>query len=135
MAEVEVTTEASKEVVWFKKFLEEMDVISSRQGLMELFCDNSTTISQIKEPESHHRTKYSDRKYYEMKDINEKAKLYYCGQITNGNTADPLTKSLSQASSEVHYETMGLQDHGQWNVVTFLLCLVFVHMVMYMDKL
>ena len=79
MAEVMATAEAIKEVVWFKKFLEEMDVISSRQGLMELFCDNSISISQIKEPESHHRTKYSDRKYYEIKDIKEKAKLYYYG--------------------------------------------------------
>ena len=80
MAEVMATAEAIKEVVWFKKFLEEMDVISSRQGLMELFCDNSTTISQIKEPESHHRTKYSDRKYYEIKDIKERQNCIIVGR-------------------------------------------------------
>ena len=55
-----------------------MDVIPSRQGLLELSCDNSTSISQIKEPKSHHKIKYFDRKYYEIKDIKEKTKLHYC---------------------------------------------------------
>ena len=62
-AEVMAAAEASKEGVWIKKFLEELGVVPTSQGPLELFCDNSASISQIKKPRSHHKTKYMDRKY------------------------------------------------------------------------
>ena len=113
-AEVMAAAEASKEGVWIKKFLEELDVVPSSQGPLELFCDNSASISQIKEPRSHHKTKYMDRKYFVTRDLIEEGKIALLWVDSNSNTADPLTKPLSHARSEVHYESMGLQDHEEW---------------------
>jgi transposase InsO family protein len=113
-AEVMAAAEASKEGVWIKKFLEELGVVPSSEGPLELFCDNSASISQIKEPRSHHKTKYMDRKYFVTRDLIEEGKIALLWVDSNSNTADPFTKPLSQARSEVHYESMGLQDHGEW---------------------
>jgi hypothetical protein len=54
--------EASKKGVWIKKFIEELNVVPSIEGLLELFCDNSRAIAQIKEPKVHHKIKHMDRK-------------------------------------------------------------------------
>ena len=113
-AEVMAVAEASKEGVWTKKFLEELGVVSSSSGPLELFCDNSASISQIKEPKSHHKTKYMDRKYFVTRDFIDEGKISLMWVDTQSNTADPLTKALSQAKGEMHFETMGLQDHGDW---------------------
>ena len=40
-----------------QKFLEEMDVVPFGQEPLELFWDDSTSISQNKEPRSHHKNK------------------------------------------------------------------------------
>jgi hypothetical protein len=113
-AEVMAVAEASKEGVWTKKFLEELGVVPSSSGPLELFCDNSASISQIKEPKSHHKTKYMDRKYFVTKDFIDEGKISLLWIDTQSNTADPLTKALSQAKGEMHFETMGLHDHGDW---------------------
>lgn len=113
-AEVMAAAEASKEGVWIKKFLEELGVVPSSESPLELFCDNSASISQIKEPKSHHKTKYMDRKYFVTRDFIEEGKISLLWVDTNSNTADPFTKPLSQAKSEIHFESMGLQDHGEW---------------------
>jgi hypothetical protein len=113
-AEVMAAAEASKEGVWTKKFLEELGVVSSSEGPLELFCDNSASISQIKEPKSHHKTKYMDRKYFVTRDFIDEGKIALLWIDTNNNVADPFTKPLSQAKGEIHFETMGLRDHGEW---------------------
>ena len=113
-AEVMAAAEASKEGVWIKKFLEELGVVPSSEGPLELFCDNSGSISQIKEPKSHHKTKYMDRKYFVTRDFIDEGKIALQWVDTNSNTADPFTKPLSQAKSEIHFESMGLQEHGDW---------------------
>lgn len=113
-AEVMAVAEASKEGVWMKKFLEELEVVPTSAGPLELFCDNSASISQIKEPRSHHKTKYMDRKYFVTRDFIKEDKISLLWIDTHGNTADPLTKALSQAKGEIHFEAMGLQNHGDW---------------------
>lgn len=35
----------------------------------------------------------------------------------DGNIADPLTKPLSQAKGEVHFDSMGLRKHGEWTEI------------------
>ena len=113
-AEVMAIAEASKEGVWMKKFLEELEIVPTSAEPLKLFCDNSAFISQIKEPKSHHRTKYMDRKYFVTRDFISEGKISLQWIDTHGNTADPLTKALSQAKGEIHFEAMGLRDHGDW---------------------
>jgi hypothetical protein len=48
-----VASEAAKEGIWIKKFMIELGVVPSVQGRMEIYCDNSDTIAQAKEPRYH----------------------------------------------------------------------------------
>jgi hypothetical protein len=53
-----VTSDASKEAAWMKKFISDLDVVPSIRQQIEIFCDNTGAIAQAKEPRSHHRTKH-----------------------------------------------------------------------------
>ena len=46
-------SEKVKEVVWLKKFIMELGVIPLAIQPMILFCDNSRTVAQPKEPRNH----------------------------------------------------------------------------------
>ena len=113
-SEVMAAAEASKEGVWIKKFIEELGVVPSSEGPLELFCDNSGAIAQIKEPKAHHKIKHMDRKYFVIRDFIDEGRIKLLKVDTDSNTADPLTKPLSQAKSEIHFESMGLRDHREW---------------------
>ena len=49
-AEYIVASEAAKEGVWIRKFLIELGVFSNASSPLDLYCDNSGSIAQAKEP-------------------------------------------------------------------------------------
>ena len=55
-----------------------------------------------------------DRKYFVIRDFIDEGRIKLLKVDTDSNTADPLTKPLSQAKSEIHFESMGLRDHREW---------------------
>ncbi|KAK8696354.1 hypothetical protein V6N13_001490 [Hibiscus sabdariffa] len=57
-------SEAAKVVVWTKKFINELRVISSISDAVELRCDKNATIAQAKEPISHQRSKHTLRRFH-----------------------------------------------------------------------
>ena len=63
-AEYIVASEASKEVIRIKKFLEGVGVVPSAMNPMALYCDNSSVVAQAKEPRSHMKTMHIERKYH-----------------------------------------------------------------------
>ena len=56
--------EAAKEAVWLKKFLYGLNVVRMEQVSITLFCDNSGTIVQSKDPRNHKKGKHIERKYH-----------------------------------------------------------------------
>ena len=52
-SEYMAASEATKEAVWIKKFITELDVVSSIVHSILLYCDNNGAITQAKEPWSH----------------------------------------------------------------------------------
>ncbi|KAA0066160.1 gag/pol protein [Cucumis melo var. makuwa] len=66
IVEVEYVTtcEATKEAVWLRKFLHDLEVVPSRSLLITLDYDNSGAIGNPKEPYSHKSGKHIERKYY-----------------------------------------------------------------------
>ena len=60
MCEVEyiAAADATKKVFWVRKFISELGVVPSINGLVLLYCDSTRAIAQAKEPKSHQRTKY-----------------------------------------------------------------------------
>ena len=63
-AEYIAASDATKEVVWLRKFIIELEIIPSIDGPVLLYCDSSNAIAQMKEPKSHHRTKHVLRHYH-----------------------------------------------------------------------
>ena len=68
--EVEYVTacEATKEVVWLRKFIIDSEVFPSTKCTMTFYCDNSGVIVNSKEPRSHKRGKHIKRKYHLLKE-------------------------------------------------------------------
>jgi hypothetical protein len=95
-------SEATKEDVWIKKFVTELGVVPSASGPLELYCDNNGAIAQAKEPRSHQKSKHVLRRYHFIREIVERADVNVCKVDTETNTADPLTKPLSQARHTMH---------------------------------
>ena len=55
-------SEAVKEVLWFKKFIAELDVMPS--DAIVLYCDNNDTIALTKEIKSYQKSKHIERWFY-----------------------------------------------------------------------
>ncbi|KAL0449086.1 UNVERIFIED_CONTAM: hypothetical protein Slati_1465000 [Sesamum latifolium] len=59
VAEYIVASEAAKEAIWMKNYIQELCVVLSIAEPVVIFCDNNGAIAQAKELRSHHRSKYS----------------------------------------------------------------------------
>ncbi|KAK8993257.1 hypothetical protein V6N11_033359 [Hibiscus sabdariffa] len=57
-------SEATKEIVWIKKFISELGVVPSISDAVGLYCDNNGAIAQAKEPRSHHGSKHTFKCFY-----------------------------------------------------------------------
>ncbi|KAK9024844.1 hypothetical protein V6N11_064750 [Hibiscus sabdariffa] len=73
-----VASEASKEVVWIKKFKTELGVVPSIADAVELHCDNNRTIAQAKEPRSHQRSKHILRRFHLIREIIDRGDVEIC---------------------------------------------------------
>ena len=57
-------SEPTKEAVWLRKFLIDLKVVPNMDKPLTLYCDNSETVTNSKEPRSHKRRKHIERKYH-----------------------------------------------------------------------
>ncbi|KAH9781613.1 hypothetical protein KPL71_008538 [Citrus sinensis] len=63
-AEYMAASEAAKEAIWLRKFLQDLDVVPAVTAPLKLFCDNSGAVAQSKEPRNHKKQKHIERKYH-----------------------------------------------------------------------
>ena len=65
-AEYMAASEAAKEVVWLRKFLQDIEVVPIITAPLKLFCDYSGTVAQSKELRNQEpqETKHIERKYH-----------------------------------------------------------------------
>lgn len=64
--------EVVKEMVWMRKFLSELEVISDTENHMTLFCGNNATIQIAKEPRVRIRSRRILRKFHLIREFIEK---------------------------------------------------------------
>ncbi|XP_074291598.1 secreted RxLR effector protein 161-like [Silene latifolia] len=107
-AEYIATSEATKEAVWMRQFLEGLRVVPSAKDPITLYCDSISAIVQAKEPKSSNKSRHVHRKIHMIRDYIEKKEIEICSVRTEDNIADPLTKTLSQAVHDHHVVSMGL---------------------------
>ena len=108
-AEYVAASEAAKEAVWIRQFLEGLMVVPTAVDPIPLFCDNSGAVFQAREPKSSNRSRHVLRKYHIIRDYVERKDISICKVGTDDNVADPLTKPLSQAKHDGHVSSMGLK--------------------------
>ena len=113
-AEYIAASEAAKEGCWIKKFVEELGVVSTIVDPIELYCDNNEAIAQAKEPRSHQRSKHVLRRYHLIREIVARKDVKISRVDSEDNTADPLTKPMTQAKHAEHMISMGLTHMGEW---------------------
>ncbi|KAL0445005.1 UNVERIFIED_CONTAM: hypothetical protein Slati_2223200 [Sesamum latifolium] len=113
-AEYIVASEATKEAVWMKNYIQELDIVPSIAEPVVIFCDKNGAIAQAKEPRSHHRFKHILRCYHLLKEMVSRGDCRMDRVSSTENTADPFTKPMSQVAHTQHLDKMGLRSMGDW---------------------
>ena len=106
-AEFIAATEACKELLWMKKFVNELGSVQKRYVL---YCDSQSVIHLGKNPTFHGRSKHIDVKYHWIRDVLD-SKLIELEKIhTDDNGADMFTKALPRAKFETCCLVAGLAN-------------------------
>ena len=67
-----------------------------------------------KEPRSHQKSKYIERRYHIIRELVRKGDVLMQKVASIDNGADPLTKALTQLQLDRHLEKMGLRYCSEW---------------------
>jgi hypothetical protein len=95
-AEIVALSEASKEVAYLRRFMEELGLGSD--GPTSLATDNSAAQNLSYNPEHHERTKHIERRHFFVRDLVEDGQLVVPLVSTVDNLADFFTKALPPAT-------------------------------------
>ena len=109
-------SEAAKEAIWMKYFLEDLGVVPSIQERIEIFCDNEGAVSLTKEPKDHGKSRHIDRKYHFVRHKVEEGKIIVKKVRSEDNPADPFTKILSKAKHDEHAAKIGLRSSDSFSM-------------------
>ena len=113
-AEYIVASKATKEAVWLKNFLLDLDVVPSVQSAITLYCDNSGAVANAKEPRSHKRGKHIERKYHLIREIVSRGDIKVSQIALDDNLVDPFTKGLTQKIFDRHVKGMKVRCIATW---------------------
>nr|GEW89305.1 hypothetical protein [Tanacetum cinerariifolium] len=94
-AEYIAASEAAKEVVWIRKFIDELGIVLSNDYPTEMNCDNSTAIIMAKESGIQKGARHFKRKYHYVREYIETDKFDIVKVHTDDNLADSFTKALA----------------------------------------
>lgn len=78
----------------------DLEVVLTASQSMTLYCNNSGAISKTKEPRSHKRIKYIERKYHLIRDIAYQREVMVYKIVSEDNLDDLFTKARSTKSLE-----------------------------------
>ncbi|KAL0418972.1 UNVERIFIED_CONTAM: hypothetical protein Sradi_1310700 [Sesamum radiatum] len=93
-AEYIATSEAAKEAVWIKNYIQELGGLPSIAEPVVIFCDNNGAIAQAKESRFHHRSKHILACYHLLREMVNRVDVMMDRVSSVQNTADPLTKQM-----------------------------------------
>lgn len=105
-AEYIAAYDATREIVWTRRILEELGLRQSESTV--LYCDNAAAEQLIKNPVFHRRTKHIDVKFHYTRDIMKQGHLTVKHIPSNEQLADILTKPLSRDKFEANRQMISL---------------------------
>ena len=108
-AEYIAATEACKEMLWMKNFIQELGI---EQEKYILLCDNQSTIHLAKNPTLHSRSKHIDIRHHWIREVLEEKLLHLDKVHTDENWSDMMTKVLPIKKFEDCCEGTGVTTHS-----------------------
>jgi hypothetical protein len=106
-AEYMAATEACKELLWLKRFMQELGFMQQRYVVL---CDNQSTIHLAKNSMFHKRTKHIDVRYHWIRDAIED-KMFELDKVhTDDNGSDMLTKVLASEKLKICCSIAGMAN-------------------------
>ncbi|KAL0420307.1 UNVERIFIED_CONTAM: hypothetical protein Slati_3053600 [Sesamum latifolium] len=113
-AEYIAASEAAKEAVWMKNYIQELGVLPSIAEPVVIFCHNIGAIAKAKEWRSYYRSKHILRRYHLLREMVSKGDVRKDRVSSAKNTANSLTKQMSQIAHTQHLDKIGLRSMGDW---------------------
>ncbi|KAL0445428.1 UNVERIFIED_CONTAM: Retrovirus-related Pol polyprotein from transposon TNT 1-94 [Sesamum latifolium] len=113
-AEYIAASEAAREEVWMKNYIQDSGVVPSIVEPVVIFCDNNGAIAQAKELRFYYRSKHILRRYHLLREMVSRGDCRMDRVSSAENTADPLTKPMSQVAHTQYLDKMGLRSMGDW---------------------
>jgi len=104
-AEYVLIIEVSKEIIWLKDFLKELDL---KQEDYVLYSDNQSVINLAKNPVYNAKTKHIDVRYYFIHQLLEDGELLLEKILRSKNPANILTKSVTVNKLKLCSTSVGL---------------------------
>jgi hypothetical protein len=96
-AEYVAATEASKEMIWLQRFMEEL---GKKQEKSKLYCDSQSAIHLAKKSTFHSKTKHIQLRYHFIRSALEDGQLKLEKIHTSQNPADNVNKGSNQGETE-----------------------------------
>ena len=100
--------EATKEIVWLRKILEDLQVKQVQST--PLMIDNTSAIKLANNPKFHDRTKHINTKYHLIQHHVEAKTIHLRHCSTNEQIADIFTKALGREKLERFRMMLGLTN-------------------------
>eukprot|EP00253_Pinus_taeda_P018454 PITA_18454 len=110
-AEYVVAVEATKEIVWLRKILEDLQVKQVQST--PLMIDNTSALKLAKNPKFHDRTKHINTKYHLIRHHVDAKTIHLRHCSTNEQIEDIFTKALGREKLERFRTMLGLTKHLQ----------------------
>ena len=102
-----VPTEASKEMIWLQRFMEEL---GKKQENNRLYCDSQSAIHLAKNSAFHSKTKHIQLRYHFIRSALEDGQLKMEKIHTSQNPVDMLTKGVTREKLSSCSVSVGLQE-------------------------
>ncbi|GKE93370.1 hypothetical protein Tco_1574465 [Tanacetum coccineum] len=106
-AEYMAATEACKELLWLKRFLQELGFKQQRYAVL---CDNQSAIHLAKNSMFHKRTKHIDIRYHWIRDAIEDGMFELNKVHTDDNAFDMLTKAVAREKLKICCSFAGMAN-------------------------
>ncbi len=114
-AEYMAATEAAKEAIWIKSFVNDLGIANYQLGSIQLYVDNASAIKLSKNPEFHQRTKHIAIRHYFVRECVEDGYIQIIWIKGTENLADAFTKVLRRPKFEAFLDAAGL-DRGHRSI-------------------
>ena len=102
-------TQATKEAVWLKRLLDQLNPQEHRYAVI-IFCDNQGAMALAKNPQFHARTKHIDIQHHYVREQVAQGNVELEYIATDKQVADGLTKALCKDKFITFRNAIGLES-------------------------